>query len=149
MTATITAESRTNTLIARLEELRAERDRALAELTPSDSGDAADRATNVDVQVRLDMLEERIVTIETDLAAGPAARPGDGSAAEGDVVTIDLGDGPEVFLLGSINQSGEGLAVITPGSPLGQALLGASVGSSVRYVTGSRQQLLATLLAVD
>jgi transcription elongation factor GreA len=149
MTATITAESRTNTLIARLEELRAERDRALAELTPSDSGDAADRATNVDVQVRLDMLEERIVTIETDLAAGPTARPEDGTAAEGDVITIDLGDGPEVFLLGSINQSGDTLAVITPGSPLGRALLGASVGSSVRYVTGSRKQLRATLLAVD
>jgi transcription elongation factor GreA len=149
MTATINAVSRQQALMARLDELRAERDRALTELIPEGTGDAADRATNVDVQARLEMLEQRIVTIESDLAAAPVTRSTNGTVAEGDIVTIDLGDGPETFLLGSINQSGDGLAVITPGSPLGRALLGASVGSSVRYVTSSRQELQATVIAID
>jgi len=149
MTATITPTSRNHALTTRLDTLRAERDRALAELTPSDSGDAADRATNVDVQARLELLELRIVTIESDLATRPVTRSADGVVAEGDVVTIDLGDGPETFLLGSINQSADGLTVITPGSPLGKALLGASVGASVRYVTKSRQELQAAVLSID
>lgn len=149
MTATLTAVSRASALTARLDEVRVERDRALAELTPSGSGDAADRATNVDVQARLEMLEQRIMNIEADLTALPTAQAADGVLSEGDVVTLDLGEGPEDFLLGSINQSSDGLAVITPGSPLGQALLGATVGSSVRYTTSARHVLDATVIAIS
>lgn len=148
MTATMTATSRIEALTTRLEELRTERERALVELTPSGSGDAADRATNIDVQARLELLELRIVTIESDLAAGPASRPTDGGVAEGDIVTIDLGDGPETHLLASINQSAGELTVITPGSPLGRALLGASVGATVKYVATSRRELQATVISI-
>jgi transcription elongation factor GreA len=140
--------SRTDTLTSRLHELRAELDVARTELTSDGSGDAADRATNVDANVRFALLEQRIDAIETVLASGPAQRAGSGVAI-GDVVTLDFGDGPETFLLGSVEQAGDGLDVVTPGSPLGQAITGASVGSTVSYRTGARRTFTATVVAVS
>ncbi|MCW2648397.1 MAG: transcription elongation factor GreA [Pseudonocardiales bacterium] len=140
MTATITALSRQEVLIARLEALRSEREQTLTETIPTAAGDLADRATNVDAHVRLAMLEQRIGNVETELAASrqSSARPANGAIGVGDVVTLDLGDGPESFLFGSVDQAGAGLDVITPNSPLGQALLGARTGSRVTYSIGNR-----------
>jgi transcription elongation factor GreA len=141
MTATINAENLHEVLTARLASLRSERDQALAETISTSEGDLADRATNVDGYVRLEMLEQRIVTIENELAAShrPSARSADGTVAVGDVVTLDLGDGPESFLVGSVDQAGGSLDVITPSSPLGKALLGARVGSNITYAIGNRR----------
>ncbi len=60
--------------------------------------------------------------------------PGD-AVASGCVVSICYQGDDEVekYLLGSIEERREGLTVISPGSPLGEALLGAKVGASVRY----------------
>jgi len=63
------------------------------------------------------------------------------SAGGGDSVTIGcvLGiryegdDSVETYLIGSIEETHQGLEVISPGSPLGIALLGASVGETVDY----------------
>ena len=79
------------------------------------------------------MLEERIVSIENELAARPRERAADGTVAIGDVVTVDLGDGPETYLLGSVEQAGDELDVITPTSPLGTVLQGAKVGATLTY----------------
>jgi transcription elongation factor GreA len=146
-TAHTSSISRTDTLTSRLQQLRAERDIARAELTSDGSGDAADRATNVEANLRFALLEQRIQAVETELASAPT-RQGSGVAV-GDVVTLDLGDGPETFLLGSVEQAGEALDVVTPGSPLGQALLGASVGSTVSYRTSARRTFTATVVAVS
>ncbi len=150
MTATITPASRQDILTARLTALRAERDQAMAETIPTGGGDVADRATNVDGHVRLAVLEERVAALEAELATThrPSARSEHGGAAVGDVVTLDFGDGPESFLLGSIDEATDGLDVITPSSPLGQALQGASVGSTVSYTTGPNRTLYVTLIAV-
>ena len=150
MTATITPGSRHEILAARLAELRTERDQALAETIPSGAGDTADRATNVDGHVRLAMLEQRIATVEGELATSHqrGARSGEG-AAVGDVVTLDFGDGPESFLLGSVDEASEGIDVITPNSPLGQALQGAGPGSTVSYSPRPNSSLYATLIAVS
>jgi transcription elongation factor GreA len=150
MTATISAESRHETLTARLASLLSEREQTLAETIPTAAGDLADRATNVDGHVRLAMLEQRIAAVEDELAANrlPSARPSGDAVAVGDEVTLDLGDGPESFLFGSVDQAGNGVDVITPTSPLGQALQGARVGSTVTYSIGSRT-LQARLTAVD
>ena len=51
----------------------------------------------------------------------------------GDVVTLDLGDGDETYVVGSVEQAVAGVDTITPGSPLGQAIVGAEVGSTVTY----------------
>jgi transcription elongation factor GreA len=53
----------------------------------------------------------------------------------GVVVTIrfDGDDDLERYLIGSIEERREGVTVVSPGSPMGQALMGAEVGSSVTY----------------
>lgn len=150
MTATISPASRQDILTSRLATLQAERDQALAETIPEGIGDLADRATNVDGHVRLAMLEQRIAAIEEELAVGgrSAERGADDAVAVGDVVTLDFGDGPETFLLGSMDEAAEGVDVITPSSPLGQALLGVRVGATVSYTTGAQRKLYATVTAV-
>lgn len=148
MTATIT-KSRTDTLVARLAELRAERDQAQAEAAADASGDIADRATNVDATARFALLEQRINAIEVELSSAPRQRSADGTVAEGDVVTLDFGDGPETFLLGSVDQAGDGLDAVTPGSPLGRALLGATVGATVSYRPRPSRTLEVTIVGVS
>ena len=55
--------------------------------------------------------------------------------APGMIVSIcyDGDDEPERFLIGSIEERHEEVDVISPGSPLGQALLGAAVGDVVDF----------------
>ena len=151
MTATISPATRRDTLTARLTELRAERDQALTETIPVGDGDMADRATNVNGHVRLAMLEERIATVEQELAAfrETSTRSAGNGVTVGDMLTLDLGDGPETFLLGSVDEATDSFDVITPNSPLGKALLGARVGSSVSYRTRPGRKLSARIIAVS
>ena len=151
MTATLSTDSRREILTARLDALRAERDQALAETIPSGAGDMADRATNVDGHVRLAMLEGRIATVEADLAAleSPSTRGEDDGVAVGDIVTVDFGDGPETFLLGSVDEATDRFDVITPESPLGRALAGARPGSTIFYTAGPNRTLHATVVSVE
>ena len=151
MTATISAATRQDILTARLTTLRAEREQARAETIPAGGGDVADRATNVDSLVRLAVLDERVALVEDELAATqqPSQRPAQDGAAVGDVVTLDFGDGPEAFLLGSVDEASEGLDVVTPNSPLGQALRGARAGSTVSYTARPNRTLQATVIAVS
>jgi transcription elongation factor GreA len=152
MTATLTAESRYDALSNRLAELYVQRRQLLAEIAPVGTGDEADRATNVDGHIRLAMLEQRIVALENeraDAADGRVRRTAaDGTVAIGDVVTVDLGDGPETYLLGSVDEAAAGVDVITPNSPLGKVLQGASVGTTISYAAASGRSLEATVLAV-
>ena len=65
----------------------------------------------------------------------------DSSTLEVDVVTTGVmvelryeGDEEtETFLVGSIEEKGEGVSVLSPASPLGQALVGRAVGETVVY----------------
>jgi transcription elongation factor GreA len=150
MTVTLTAESRTDSMTNRLAELYVERRELLAEIAPVGSGDEADRATNVDGHIRLAMLEQRIVALENEIAERPAAKPKDnaGTVGIGDVVTVDLGDGPETYLLGSVDEAASGVDVITPSSPLGKVLQGASVGATLSYAPRAGRSLQATVIAV-
>ena len=43
-------------------------------------------------------------------------------------MTLDLGQGDETYVVGSFEQSAAGIDTVTPGSPLGRAILGAEVG---------------------
>jgi len=120
-------------LSARLEALRGERDVLLAETRADNRGDAADQATNVEALIRLQLLDERIATVELEIAENQRREHVDGVVSIGDVVTLDLGDGDETYVIGSVEQVAAGIDTITPGSPLGQAILGAEVGSTVTY----------------
>lgn len=58
-----------------------------------------------------------------------------GTVAAGSVVTIRYEGDPDTerYLVGSIEERHEELSVISPGSPLGQALLGRGPGDTVTY----------------
>lgn len=148
MTATVTSVTRHDILTARLAELYVQREQLLAEIAPAGVGDDADRATNVDGHVRLAMFEERIVAIETELAVPTRRHAADGAVDVGDIVTVDLGDGPETYLFGSVDEASDGLDVITPASPLGRALQGATAGTTVSYAPRPGRSLQATLVSV-
>ncbi|HZZ95528.1 MAG TPA: hypothetical protein VFE19_00830 [Jatrophihabitantaceae bacterium] len=148
MTATLPRNSRHDVLLARLDELRTERLQTLSELTAPSSGDDADRATNVDGHVRLAMLDRRILALEDELSSDGTAIA-DGKIHAGNVVTLDFGDGPEPYVFGSVEQAGDGVDVITPGSPLGQALTGAQIGSTISYAASPRRTLQVTVVAVS
>ena len=59
----------------------------------------------------------------------------DGTVSVGIVVELryDGDDDTEKYLLGSIEERQEGVEVLSPGSPLGKALLGASSGDTVSF----------------
>jgi transcription elongation factor GreA len=147
MTTTLTADPRTAARSSRLAELYVERKQLLAEIAPVGSGDDADRATNVDGHIRLAMLEQRIVALETDLPVHHK-RADDGTVSVGDLVTVDLGDGPETYLLGSVDEAVDGVDVITPASPLGKVLQGAAVGTTLSYAARAGRSLQAKVIAV-
>ena len=58
-----------------------------------------------------------------------------GSVALGSVVTIlyDGDDEPENLLVGLIEEQRDGVTVVSPGSPMGEALLGAAEGDAVEF----------------
>lgn len=53
----------------------------------------------------------------------------------GSIVSVlyDGEDDPERLLVGSIEEKRDDVAVVSPGSPLGEALLGASVGDRITF----------------
>ena len=94
----------TRVLRIRLESLRAERDLLAAEVRTDSRGDAADQATNVEAVIRLQLLDERIAAVELEIADLQRRPHVDGIVSVGDVVTIDLGDGDETYVIGSVEQ---------------------------------------------
>jgi transcription elongation factor GreA len=117
----------------RLELLRAERVSVLGEALLTSNGDLADRATNVEASIRLQLLDERIAALELEIAESRRHEHTDGIVSVGDVVTVDLGDGHETYLVGSVEQAAAGVDTITPLSPLGRAIVGAPVGTTIGY----------------
>ena len=111
---------------------RVERPRLLTVLGATDGCDLADRADRVACENDLARLDARIAHLQTRLAALDLEPTGAHPLHEATVV-VDFGDGPETFLVDEF--CGGGLPVITPRSPLGQALLGAASGQTLTYRT--------------
>jgi transcription elongation factor GreA len=60
--------------------------------------------------------------------------PADGTVRVGATVTIDFGDGDtERYLVGNIEEKRQDVEIVSPAAPLGQALLGRSIGDEVTY----------------
>lgn len=84
-------------------------------------------------------MEARIRQIEATLARATvvdeAATAATDTVVPGTVVSIRYEGDDEVerFLVGSIEEQAEGVGVVSPGSPLGQALLGKTAGDVVEY----------------
>jgi len=71
----------------------------------------------------------------------------------GTIVTIvfdgDDDDDAERYLVGSIEEQADDATVVSPGSPMGAALLGAAVGDEVEYEAPSGAILKVRVLAID
>jgi transcription elongation factor GreA len=84
-------------------------------------------------------MEARIRQLQATLSKAQLVEEGSGEAAgtvaAGSVVAIryEGDDDIERFLVGSIEERHDELSVVSPGSPLGQALLGKAAGESVQY----------------
>lgn len=84
-------------------------------------------------------MEARIRQIEATLASAELVDEAAAGAADtvvaGTVVAIRYEGDEDVerFLVGSIEERTDGVGVVSPGSPLGQALLGKTAGDKVQY----------------
>ncbi len=107
--------------------------RALGDL--SENGDyhaAKDSQGKMESRVRqLQALLKDAQVVDNDTT------PSDGTVGPGTVVTLryegDDEDDTQDFFVGSIEERQGGLTVVSPGSPLGQALLGRVVNDVVEY----------------
>lgn len=86
------------------------------------------------------LLENAVIV---DTAAATSIQPGVvvGLRYEGD-------DAVERYLLGSIEERTGDLEVMSPGSPLGQALLGGKVGDTVTYQTPTGATLAVEIVTI-
>lgn len=88
------------------------------------------------------ILEDAIIVEDAD---------GTGDVGTGSVVTIRYAgdDDVERYLLGSIEERHDDLEVMSPGSPLGSALLGHAAGDSVSFDAPNGSTLAVEIVAVE
>jgi transcription elongation factor GreA len=131
------SQSAYDRLSSELEHLRGEgreqASRAIA--TARAHGDLRENAEYDAAKEEQGKMEARIRQLEEMLRGAQVGEaPTGDKAAAGMVVTTVDGDGDaETFLLGSREDRGGGLPVVSAGSPLGRALIGHGVGDSVSY----------------
>jgi transcription elongation factor GreA len=105
--------------------------RALGDL--SENGDyhaAKDSQGKMEARIRqLEAMLSHAVIVDSEAAAA------DGVVSTGTVVSLRYAgdDDVEHYLVGSIEERREGVSVVSPNSPLGQALLGCKAGDTVTY----------------
>lgn len=105
--------------------------RALGDL--SENGDyhaAKDSQGKMEARIRqLEAMLDRARIVDASAAGN------DGKVTTGVVVSLryEGDDDVERYLIGSIEERREGLAIISPNSPLGQALMGHVAGDKVSY----------------
>lgn len=138
-------------LSARLADLQAQRAQTAIEAIPAGgSGDAADHAGNVEALVRLGELDAKISALQVQLQAPDAVNAGASVAEIGSMVTIRFEGDDETsdYVIGLVEQAAGGVQVITPTSPLGAVLLGASPGDVLSYKVASGAIMTVTLEAI-
>ncbi|WP_069814030.1 GreA/GreB family elongation factor [Streptomyces sp. TP-A0874] len=113
-------------------------------------GDTGDQSQAIENRDRLRRFDDRIAEIDDRLAnSGTAEPPTSDFVAVGSTVTLEYEDGGRATLrIGDIaEESGNG-DVITPGSPLGRALIGRATGDSITY-DAPEGKLRATLVELS
>ena len=93
------------------------------------------------IMVLAKTLEEAVIVEKAD----------DGTVQTGSVVELryEGDDDTEKYLFGSIEERQEGIENLSPGSPLGEALAGASVGDTVSFETPAGGTLSVEVVSVD
>jgi transcription elongation factor GreA len=145
----------------RLEELKAQCAEAQEQYTPPGScGDAADRCANVELAITIEDLQARITELELMLQAPQSLRQprrtGRKSRPAGTVevgsrvrVSFDGGSSCETFVLLPHELAFGDDEVVTPNSPLGQALQGAVAGDRISYRAANRSTITVDIVSVD
>ncbi|MDQ1739323.1 MAG: transcription elongation factor GreA [Pseudonocardiales bacterium] len=145
----------------RLEDLKAQCAEALANYSPPGSGgDAADRCANVELAITIEDLQARITELELMLQApksirqprrtGRKSRPAGAIEVGSQVrVSFDGGRSCETFVLLPHELALGDDEVVTPNSPLGQALQGAVPGDRISYRAANRTTITVDIVAVD
>ncbi|MBV9823654.1 MAG: GreA/GreB family elongation factor [Actinobacteria bacterium] len=145
---------------ARLEDLKAQCAEAQAQYTPPGScGDAADRCANVELAITIEDLQSRITELELMLQAPKPTQPrraGRKGKPAGTIevgsrvqVSFDGGRSCETFVLLPHELALGDDEVVTPNSPLGQALQGAVPGARVSYRAANRTTITVDIVSVD
>ena len=105
--------------------------------TARELGDISENADYEAAKEEQGKVEGRIRQLKQmiDTAVVVEGRQASGRVATGSVVEVryDGDDGTERYLVGSIEERHDDLEVVSPRSPLGQALLGAGPGDVVQY----------------
>ena len=95
--------------------------------------------------MHLGRMIENAVIVEAD--------GGSDNVMAGSIVSIifdgDDEDDAEKYLVGSIEEQAEDVTVVSPGSPMGAALLGAGVGDEVEYEAPTGAMLKIKVLAIE
>lgn len=158
---TATPDAVEHAIRLRLDDLRAQRAEALAQYSPPGScGDAADRCANVELAITIEDLQARITELELMLQApksvrqprrsGRKARPAGAIEVGSRVqVSFDGGRSCETFVLLPHELAFGDDEVVTPNSPLGQALQGVVPGDQVSYRAANRNTITVDIVAVD
>jgi transcription elongation factor GreA len=138
----------------RLAALLSERALAMADsVQPRGSGDVVDRTGNVQALILLAELDRHIAEIRLQLQSprSESDLPEPDGLALGDRVTLRFGEDEtaETFLVGFVEQARPGLDVVTLGSPLGRALLGARHGDLVQYQAAGGGSIKARVLDIQ
>ncbi|MDQ1721764.1 MAG: transcription elongation factor GreA [Pseudonocardiales bacterium] len=145
----------------RLDDLNAQCAEAQAQYSPPGScGDAADRCANVELAITIEDLQARITELELMLQAPKSVqqprRTGRKSRPAGTVevgsrvrVSFDGGRSNETFVLLPHELAFGDDEVVTPNSPLGQALQGATPGDRINYRAADRATITVDIVAVD
>ncbi len=140
MAATELSQDAFDRLRAELEDLRTrgridiaraiEAARALGDLSENGDYHAAKDAQGK-MEARIRQLEGML----SDVVIVDNATGADGAVGTGTVVSLRYvgDDDVERYLIGSIEERREGIAVVSPNSPLGQALMGRKEGDKVSY----------------
>jgi transcription elongation factor GreA len=86
-------------------------------------------------------IRQLVATLEGAQIVDSSTAESSGAVTTGAVVSLRYAGDDEVerFLIGSIEERREGVAVMSPKSPLGQALMGHTVGETVVYDAPSGQ----------
>jgi transcription elongation factor GreA len=95
--------------------------------------------------------ESRVRQLEAMLKNAAIVEAADaGSVAPGTVVEIQIegDDDAQEYLIGSIEERDERYEVLSPSSPLGQALIGKRVGDEAAYETPRKKMLAVKVISI-
>jgi transcription elongation factor GreA len=105
-----------------------------------------------DFQGKMESRIRQLQALLKDVQLVDDSDAGDGSVAIGSTVTLryegDDEDDTQTFFVGSIEERQGGLPVLSPSAPLGQVLMGQTVGATVEY-TAPGGMLRVEIVAVE